>query len=354
MKTTTRLVTALALLIFVWYLFANRITPYTANARVKAIIVDVVPQVSGYVSSVPVTNAQVVEAGTLLARIDPQPFELEVEKARSDLQMATQEVGASSAQVEAAEASLSQARALLENTQKQSRRTFELERLGHATKSAGDQMRAQLVSAEGRVAGAEAELERAKQQLGAKGKDNAKIQAAIAALGLAQLNLKWTELHAPARGVVVDLTIGEGTYARAGQPLMTFLSFDDVWIEAYLTENNLGRVAIGNPVEAALDGYPGRIFEGIVTSFTPAAAAPGTTTSGGLPKPPQVSGWMRDPQRFPVRIRMLGYEGGSETSDIRRELNGQADVIVYTGNNQFLNALGAGWIRLMSWISYAY
>jgi hypothetical protein len=46
--------------------------------------------------------------------------------------------------------------------------------------------------------------------------------------------------------------------------------------------------------------------------------------------------------------------GGSETSDIRRELNGQADVIVYTGTNQFLNALGATWIRLMSWISYAY
>jgi hypothetical protein len=63
---------------------------------------------------------------------------------------------------------------------------------------------------------------------------------------------------------------------------------------------------------------------------------------------------MRDPQRFPVRIAMTGYEVGSEVHDIRRMMNGQADIIVYTGENGFLNALGAAWIRLMSVISYAY
>ncbi len=40
--------------------------------------------------------------------------------------------------------------------------------------------------------------------------------------------------------------------------------------------------------------------------------------------------------------------------DIRRQLNGQADVIVYTGGNALLNALGVFWIRLNAWISYAY
>jgi hypothetical protein len=51
---------------------------------------------------------------------------------------------------------------------------------------------------------------------------------------------------------------------------------------------------------------------------------------------------------------MLGYEIGSEHADIRRNLNGQANVIVYTGDNGFLNTLGAVWIRLLSWLSYAY
>jgi len=72
-------------------------TPYTSNARVKAIVIEVVPQVSGYVAALAATNAQLVKAGDLLARIDQRPFVLEVEKARSALQSATQAVGASRA-----------------------------------------------------------------------------------------------------------------------------------------------------------------------------------------------------------------------------------------------------------------
>ena len=78
------------------------------------------------------------------------------------------------------------------------------------------------------------------------------------------------------------------------------------------------------------------------------------TRDSGLPSIPQVNGWMRDSQRFPVRIAMTGYEVGSDAYDVRRMMNGQADVIVYTGENGFLNALGATWMRLMSVISYAY
>ena len=354
MNTTARVAAALAMAIFVWYLFADRITPYTSNARVKALVVQMVPQVSGYVSAVAVTNGQVVEAGELLVRIDQQSFTLQVEKARSDLQQATQDVGASAAQVVAAQSALTQARALLENTRTQSQRTLQLEREGISTRAAGDQARAQLLSAEGQVAAAEADLERARQQLGATGASNARIQGAIAALGIAELNLQWTELRAPARGMVVDLSITKGSYAHAGTPLLTFGSFDQIWVDAYFTENNLGRMAVGNPVELTLDAYPGRIFEGVVSSFTLAASEGAATRPGELPRPPRVSGWMRDPQRFPVRIRMLGYEAGSEAANIRRQVGGQADVIAYTGHNWVLNTLGAVWIRFMSWISYAY
>jgi multidrug resistance efflux pump len=354
MKTTIRLVAAAAALIFVWYLIADRYTPYTSNARVKAIIVETVPQVSGYLAAVAVTNAQVVEAGQLLARIDQRPFALQLEKARADLQTATQEVGASSAQVAAAQANLAQAQALLENTRAQSERTFQLEQKGITSVAAADQMRAQLSSAEGRVSGAEADLERARQQLGVEGANNPRILAALVALHTAELNLQWTELHAPARGVVLDLQVAKGTFAQAGKTLMTFVSFDDVWVEAYMTENNLGRVAIGNPVELSLDVYPGRIFEGVVSSITIAAAASGQTGHSSLPQPPKVTGWMRDPQRFPVRITMRGYEIGTDRADIRRHFNGQADVVVYTGGNSVLNALAAFWIRFMSWLSYAY
>ena len=110
MKTTTRLVAFLTLLLFVWYLLADRMTPYTSNARLKAIVIEVVPQVSGYVAALAVTKAQLVEAGDLLPRIDQRPFVLEVEKARSALQSATQAVGASSSLVEIAQANLTRPR----------------------------------------------------------------------------------------------------------------------------------------------------------------------------------------------------------------------------------------------------
>jgi len=353
MKTTTRIFAFIALLLFVWYLVADRITPYSSNVRVKAIVVDVVPQVSGYVSALAVSNAQVVEAGDLLARIDPRPFNLEVEKAQSELQSATQDVGASSAQVEIAQANVTEARINLENIQVQSQRYFELEKKGVVSTAEADNMRTKLATAESNLAEATADLERAKQQLGEEGADNPRIRGAVATLGEAELDLEWTELHAPARGAAVDLKIAEGTYAKAGQSLMAFVSFDEVWVEAYLTENNIASVSIGDPVEITLDLYPGRIFDGVVSSISNAASI-GVQRPGDLTKPPEVTGWMRDPQRFPVRIRMLGYEVGHENADIRRMLNGQADVIVYTDDNGFMNMLGAAWIRLMSWLSYAY
>jgi multidrug resistance efflux pump len=353
MKAATRLVAFLALLLFVWYLFADRMTPYTSNARVKAIVIDLVPQVSGYVAALAVTNAQLVEAGDLLARIDQRPFVLEVEKARSALQSATQSVGASSSEVEVAQASLVQAKINLENVQVQSARIFELDQKGLVAKAKVDDMRADLAAAKSKVAGAQADLEKARQQLGEEGADNAQIRSAIAQLGEAQLNLEWTELHAPSRGVVADLKIGEGTFAKVGQGLMNLVSFEEVWVEAYLTENSLARVSVGDPVEIVLDLYPGRIFNGEVSSITNAASV-GPDSPGSLPSVPREQAWLRDPQRFPVRIRMLGYEIGSEHADIRRNLNGQANVIVYTGDHGFLNTLGAAWIRLISWLSYAY
>ncbi|MGB5291651.1 MAG: HlyD family secretion protein, partial [Lysobacterales bacterium] len=348
-----RIFALISLLIFIWYLVADRTTPYTSNARLKAIVVDVVPQVSGYVSALAATNGQVVKAGDLMARIDQRPFVLEVEQARSALQTATQNVGAGSAQVQIAQASVTQARINLDNTQVQSARYFELEKKKVVSTAEADTMRAKLAAAQSQLVGANADLERARQQLGDEGADNAQIRAAIAALGEAELHLEWTELFAPAPGTAIDLQVAEGTYAKAGQSLMSFVSFEEVWVEAYLTENNIARISVGDPAEITLDLYPGRIFKGVVSSFSIGASV-GVQAAGSLPKPPEIDGWMRDPQRFPVRIRMLGYEIGEASHDTRRMLNGQADVIVYTGDNWLMNNLGKAWIRLMSWLSYAY
>lgn len=92
MKTTKRLVAFLTLQLFVWYPLPDRMMPYPSNARLKAIVIEVVPRVSDYAAALAVTKAPWVEAGDLLARIDQRTFMLEVEKARFALQSATQTV----------------------------------------------------------------------------------------------------------------------------------------------------------------------------------------------------------------------------------------------------------------------
>ncbi len=178
-KIVTRISALIALLLLVWYLVADRTTPYTSNVRLKAIVVDVVPQVSGYVSALAITNGELVKAGDLLARIDQRPFVLEVEQARSALQSATQDVGASSAQVQIAQANVTQARISLENTQVQSTRYFELEKKKVISTAEADTMRTKLAAAQSQLVGANADLERARQQLGDEGADNAQADVIV-------------------------------------------------------------------------------------------------------------------------------------------------------------------------------
>jgi len=352
MRATVMTSLILAALIFVWYLVADRITPYTSNVRVKAMVIDIVPQVSGQVTAVAVSNGQVVERGELLARIDRRPYQLEVDQARAELELATQSVGAGSSGIEVAVANLSAARANLVNAEAQASRLLDLERSGVVSKASGDNARKALETAKSAVSAAEADLERARRELGVEGADNPQIREAVAALGEAELALDRTALRAPARGLIVDLDVTSGVFARAGSRLLTFVSFEEVWVEAYLKENNVANVNIGDRAEISLDLYPGRIFDGKVASIS-YAASDGTFDSA-LPSVPRSTGWMRDPQRFPVRISMKGFEAGSENFEIRRMLNGQADVVVYTGESRLMNALAALWVRVMSFISYAY
>lgn len=354
MKTTIRVLVVIALALLVWYLAADRHTPFTSNARVKAVVTQVVPKVAGDVIELNVSNGQRVEAGTVLARIDPRPYEIARESAQANLQAALLSVGAGSAQVEAAQAALARATSTLKNTQLQTARVFEMEKKGLVAAARGDDARAQLASAESALASAEAGLERAKQQLGPQGEDNPQVKKALAALADAELKLSWTVIKAPASGGVSNLDIAPGTFAAAGRPLMTFIDAENVWIEAYMTENNLSQLPIGAPVEVVLDIHPGRILEGRVDNFS-AAASIGGGTFDGLAMPPRTVGWMRDPQRFPVRIILPGYEAGRNADDdVYFQFNGQADVIVYTSDNGLLNALGAAYIRVMAFLSYAY
>ncbi|MEM7238800.1 MAG: HlyD family secretion protein [Pseudomonadota bacterium] len=354
MTTTIRICLAVAAVLFVWYLAADRLTPFTGNARIKAVVVPIVPQVSGYVSAVGFTNTRFTEAGETLLTIDQRPFQLQLDEAKAQVELASQDIGASSAEVSIAQANLSRAKTDLDNMKIQTDRIFDLEKKDLVPIARADEARSQLAATQSALAGAEADLLRAQEKLGSEGQDNPQLRAAVAELGEAEINLEWATLKAPARGFVTDITVEQGTYVRAGQPAMTFISSESLWIEAYMTENNLGTVSVGDPVDVVLDVHPGRIFKGVVASFAGAASSGSDATPGQLQSIPRTSGWMRDPQRFPLRISLPGYETATEENDARMMMNGQADIIIYTGGNVILNGIGAFYIRLVGILSYLY
>ncbi len=62
------------------------------------------------------------------------------------------------------------------------------------------------------------------------------------------------------RGLITDLRTEAGQFVGAGAPVMTLIALNDVWINADMTENNLGRIRPGNEVAILLDSMPGHIL----------------------------------------------------------------------------------------------
>lgn len=347
-RRVTLWVLGIAVLLFVWYLAADRLTPYTHQARVRGYVVPLAPQVSGVLTDVSVGINQLVAKGEVLARIDQSSYELAVRKAEADLVQAGQSIGAGTEGIAAAQARVTEAKTKLAYDQRDAERTFELERHGVAPKKDADRSRTRIERSRAEVTRAEAELEQAKAELGDSGVENPQIQAAITALEVARLDLERATLRAPTDGVVLNVKIDTGHYAQVGQRLMTFVSTSDVWVEAFLRENSIGNVKPGDRVELALDVAPGDVFPGVVSS-TGYGVQWDKTQPGGLPEIPGARGWLRDPQRFPVVIHFAD----DTTKGLRRE-GGQAEVLIYTGGNWLLNGIGWLWIRVASLFSYVY
>ncbi len=348
-KRITRIALIVIAVMFLWYIVADRLAPWTDQARVQAYVVPIVPQVSGRVVEVNVVKDQEVQQGDVLLKIDPSDYILAVENAEATLEAAGQEIGASTASVTTAQAKVVEAKANVDHLKAQSRRVFELEEKQIYSKARGDKARAAVVKAEAQLVSARAELEKAKQSLGKKGQDNPKIRSAIAALKKAQIDLSRTILLAPSHGGITNLKIDAGHFANAGTPLMTFIEVDNVWIKANLRENSIANVKPGIPVDIILDSAPGAVFKGKVSSIGFAVSHEKGGEIGGLESIESNAGWLRDAQRFPVYIIF-----DDDSARGLRRLGGQADVQLYSTDNAVINALGWVWIRVLSWFSYVY
>src|ERR1700752_3300190 len=89
----------------------------------------------------------------------------------------------------------------------------------------------------------------------------ARYLAAQAARDQAALDLARTEIHAPANGVISNLTLRPGDYVRTGTPMFSLVETDHLWVEANFKETDLTHVLAGQTATVTIDTYPGVVWQ---------------------------------------------------------------------------------------------
>ncbi len=297
----------------------------TDNAYVNANTVEISAQVSGIVTQVPVRDNQRVNTGDPLFDIDARPFQIALEKAEAQLDLARQGTLQESAAVAQAEAQLAQRQAELRNAQSNNRRTTQLVTSGFLSQQGGETARTQVQTAEAAVQAAQAAVQQARSTLGKTGEENAAVRSAMAAVQQARLDLEHTHIVAPAAGTIANLTLRPGNTVQPGTPLFVLIGNQEYWVDANFKETELKRIRQGQEVQVTVDMYPDHPFHGVVESVSGGAG----TAFSLLPPQNATGNWVKVTQRVPVRIRITDPDaahplriGTTATVEVRAPASG--------------------------------
>jgi len=262
MRTIVRVLLTLIFLAvagFLGYDMANYYlySPWTRDARVRANVATVAPDISGWVDDIRVRDNQFVHKGDVLFVIDQERFRLALADAEATLA-----------------ARHAQYLMLLEQYERRSKLTP-----GYSvTVETLDNARRQSETAA------------------------ANYQQAIASRDTAALNLKRTEVRASVNGFITNLNLAPGTYASQGKPVMALIDSDSYRVGAYFEETKIPHIRPGASVEIYLmDGSPA--LQGTVSGISM-----GITDQDNKDGPELLSSvnptftWVRLAQRIPVRI----------------------------------------------------
>src|SRR5437016_12554162 len=260
----------------------------TDDAQVDGHIVPILPKVGGFVTEIRVDENQRVRVGDTLIVLDDRDYKVRLAQAEADLAVALAgvsnraRVGQAEAQVEQAQANALKAHADLERV-----RPLALQEI--VSKQQLDAVETAARAADAALAASQAALLAA----------DARVGPAPAARDPAALNLSYTRVIAPSSGVVSKKTVELGQLVQPGQPLMSVVPLEDVWVTANLKETEVADVKPGEPVDFTVDAYPGTHFRGHVQSLSPATGARFSL----LPPDNATGNFTKVVQPVPVRVR---------------------------------------------------
>jgi multidrug efflux system membrane fusion protein len=334
--------------------------PQTDDATVRANFVGIAPQVNGHIVELHVRDNQQVKEGDLLFLIDPRPYEIALERARATLLLTRTEVDGLKNGATTAVAGISKAEAQLNASAADVERRemdpvvadAEIARLEAQFQRADDHLkrvepllpeqfvtadsveqartqrasalaalneararkraavatlvstRAQHVATEAALRQARSERARAQDAIGQIEGINARLAAAQAAVHSAELDLSYCRVRAPFTGLVVNMNISNGAFARAGAEVFTLVDTRTWYVVANFRETQLRHIPAGAPVDVYMQSQPSKHFRGTVVGLGWAVLPENGTSVNGLPRVERSLDWIRLAARFPIRIKV--------------------------------------------------
>lgn len=297
--TVAVLVAAALLARILWIREAD--TPWTRDARVRADVIQVAPDVGGLVAAVPVRDNQPVRRGDLLFTIDAVRFRYAADTAAAQLAVACATIQSAQAQVREEQENLARARTAMERNADRARRRRFAGGYGATSKEEVDDAAAAAAMARNAWRLAQARLSQARADTA---RAFAQRDLARTALQRARLDLQRTEIRAPVDGFVTNLLLRAGDYVRVGQPVMALIDRHSFYLYGYFEESKLARIRPGDRAKIRLLSDP-RCVAGTVEAVARGIGDRDNPTGPDLLLDANpVFDWVRLAQRIPVRIRI--------------------------------------------------
>jgi multidrug resistance efflux pump len=353
----------------------NVVAPSSHDLRVYRYTVPIVSQVRGRVVEVPIEEGnRPVKKGDILFRIDPTPYQLQVNTLQAQLanavgQQREVEESLKGAQAKVTETQGAMTQAAAKSAEVSSKLALAQKRVGQYREllATGAGNRFDLEEAESNVAELSRQLdsmrsaeeqaragrlqavsgrEQVQQRLAAQVEgEYAQVVQIRAQLESAKWDLDQTTTRSPCDCYVVNLQLRPGGYAAALplSPVMTLVETTGSVVALY-NQNELHQVEPGNEAEFALDTYPGRVIKGKVNSIIWAQGAGQMQAGGTLPMTGVLAA---PPQRFAVKF---------DVADRDRELflaaGAAGAAAIYTDHAAFLHIIRKIILRVGSYVNF--
>jgi len=283
----------------------------TDDAQIDGDISPVVARVGGYVKDINFEENTHVNEGQVLVKLDDNDYKVKLEQAQAGQKGANAGVGVAQSQIAATQANTSTAKANVEAARvkltlanKDYARYENLIKDGSITQQSFDQAKASRDAAKATYQAAVDQYNAAVKQVGTTQSQLAVSSNAISQrqsdIDFAKLQLSYTEIKAPASGIVSKKNVQKGQLVQPGQSLFSIVNDGSIYVTANFKETQLEKIKEGSKVEIEVDAYPDEKIQGEVYNFSPITGAKGSL----LPPDNATGNFVKVVQRVPVKIKI--------------------------------------------------